>query len=457
MKHILYIAAFLSAALAVGTAATITGSPQDSCRTRSDEILAALQKGDYVAATVHFDARVHAGLSAEKLEQVWSKLLPAQAGAFKRAATTAMTTQADGALAETPLEFTNAWLNLRVACNADGSVGGLFFAPGSAPDTAAVAPALTPGAPASHDQIIDQQLDVVSPLGLLPGTLTLPAGDGPFPAVLLVAGSGPNDRDETVGPNKPFADIAHGLAATRIASFRYDKRTKVYGAKMAGAAIRIDDEVTDDAVTALKLLAQQPHIDCGRVFVLGHSLGAFMAPRIATRDAHIAGAILLAAPAAFDLDTVVRQTRYLAGVQHATPQQTDAALAPILAARDAIAHADPAHSPAGEFFRAPASYWLSLRDYHPIAVAQALKQPLLILQGGSDYQVTPDDDFAQWQTAFAHDPHVTLKEYPGLSHLFMPAGNPPSPADYTRVGHVDPRVIADIAQWIASTTHGDVH
>lgn len=439
MKCAMYIGATLLTLL--GTDARAADSPASACSTRSAEFLAALHKGDYAAATAHFDARMQAGMSAEKLRRLWHDLLPGKAGAFDHAAPTTLREVATTELAETPLKFANAWLTLRIACNADGTVGGLRFAPGSAP--ASETPAASPN---------EHPLDVASPLGLLPGTLTLPDGDGPFPAVLLVAGSGPNDRDETIGPNKPFLDIARGLAQNGIASYRYDKRTRVYGAQTAGHAMTVDDEVTDDAVAALKLLAQQPKIDPHRVFVLGHSLGAFMAPRIAERDPQVAGAILLAAPATLDLDTIVRQTRYIAGIEHATPQQTQAVLAPIEAARDAIAHADPTHPPAGEFFHAPASYWLSLRDYRPIDTARKLGQPLLVMQGDGDYQVSPTLDFSQWRKAFAHDTRVTLKEYPGLSHLFMPAGNPPSPADYAKTDRVDAHVIADITQWVKA--HG---
>ena len=276
--------------------------------------------------------------------------------------------------------------------------------------------------PAAH--AADAELSVASAVGPLPGTLTLPAGNGPFPVVLMLAGSGPNDRDETIGPNKPFLDLARAFAAHGIASFRYDKRTLVYGkdSRVGG----VDDEVTDDALMALQLLAKQPQIDNRRLFVLGHSLGGLMAPRVAERAPNVAGVILLAAPVTLDLDTVVRQMRYILGVQHAAAEQTQQLLDPVVAARDALAHADPAHPPTGEFFHAPASYWLSFRSYDPVAVAKGLRRPLLILQGGSDYQVTPKDDFSHWQSAFAHDKHVTLQEYPGLYHLFMPAGDPPS-------------------------------
>ncbi|MGH8123944.1 MAG: alpha/beta fold hydrolase [Rudaea sp.] len=431
---------------AIATAAPAAGSMGEQCRLRSGEILTALEKGDYIAATGYFDARMHAGLSAEKLGRVWHDMLPAKVGALKSAGATKVTERAGGALAQTPLQFANAWLNLRVACNEDGMVGGLFFVPGSAPNAA-----LTP-LPAAAD-VVERSLAVTSPIGPLPGTLTLPKGLGPFPAVLLVAGSGPNDRDETIGPNKPFLDLANGLAAHGIATFRYDKRTHVYGEKMIGKAMTVDDEVTNDAVTAAKLLAQQPHIDAMRVFVLGHSLGALMAPRIAQRNPNLAGVILMAAPVTFDLDTVLRQTRYIEHLHGASAQQIDTATAAIVAARDALANADPAHPPAGELFHAPASYWLSLRDYHAIAVAEKLPQPMLILQGERDYQVTPKGDFAQWQAAFAQKPRVTLIEFPDFGHLFMPAGDPPSPADYAKAGHVDAHVIDAIAHWIAGVPH----
>lgn len=431
----------LATALVANVAIAADTKSAAQCRIRSDEILAALEQADFATATQHFDAAMRTVLSAEKLQQVWTQTLPAQVGHYEKHGTTEVTTLSGEALAKTRLQFAGAWLEMRVSCDANGGVRGLFFAPG-APVPAPLI--VTPPASSEH------ALDIASPFGPLPGMFALPAGDGPFPAVLLVAGSGPQDRDETIGPNKPLADIARGLAQAGIASLRYDKRTKVYGAQMAGKAITIDDEVTDDAVAAAALLARQPGIDAKRVFVLGHSLGALMAPRIAQRDTQIAGLILLAAPEKLDLNVVLRQTRYLAGLQHATQQQTDDAIAPIVAARTAIAMADPAHPPAGEFFHAPASYWLSLRDYDAIAVTRTLPQPLLILQGASDYQVTPIDDFAKWKAAFAASTRVTLKQYDGLSHLFMPAGNPPSPADYNKPGHVDAQVIDDVVQWISS-------
>ena len=259
------------------TAAQANATPQQTCSARSDEILQALQKHDYASATAHLDARMQAAMDASKLRQVWEQMLPQQFGAYDHAAATHVQSSGAASVAETPLHFASGWLSMRVSCDAAGKVSGLFFAPGQPPSDGA-APA-TAQAHAANER----SLMIASPLGPLPGTLTLPAGNGPFPAVLLVAGSGPMDRDETIGPNKPFRDLARGFAAAGIASLRYDKRTLAYGAQMANKPITVDDEVTDDAVTALRLLGQQPQIDPHRLFVLGHSLGGLMVPRIAQR------------------------------------------------------------------------------------------------------------------------------------------------------------------------------
>src|SRR5262249_23144105 len=133
---------------------------------------------------------------------------------------------------------------------------------------------------------------------------------GPFPAVVLVHGSGPNDRDETILGNKPFRDLAGGLASQGIAVLRYEKRTRAHAAKLAVKTPTLDEEVTDDAVAAGKLLRRTKDVDPKRVFVLGHSLGATMAPRIGERDPDIAGLIVLAGATRPLEDLILEQVSY---------------------------------------------------------------------------------------------------------------------------------------------------
>ena len=164
------------------------------------------------------------------------------------------------------------------------------------------------------DVFRESDVRVVSGSVSLRGTLTLPLGEGPFPAVVLLHGSGPQDRDETIGGLRPFQDLAQGLASRGIAVLRYEKRTKVYGKEMAAAGdITVKDEVLDDALAALGLLREAAGVDRRRLFVVGHSLGALLAPRIAVLDGAVAGVVLLASPSRLMSEVVRDQAQWLAG------------------------------------------------------------------------------------------------------------------------------------------------
>ncbi|NII10203.1 alpha/beta fold hydrolase [Oleiagrimonas sp. C23AA] len=439
MKRLAYLA------LGLLVSAPVLAAPPP-CMQRSSALLQALKKHDYAGAVSHFDARVHAVVTVKRLRQVWETALPNQFGAYDPAAVGQVAKQGPDGVVVTPLHFKHGWLHMRVACDDAGAISGFRFLPGKspAPDDVEHAPK-----PASGPWGSSQPTQVASPWGPLPALLTLPRGKGPFPAVVLVGGSGPHDRDERIGPNRPFMDIARGLAAHGIASLRYDKRTYVYPVKSEqDTRLTIDDEVTDDAVTALRQLAANEQVDRRRIFVVGHSLGAMMAPRIGQRMPGLAGLVLLAAPARSLLDVLAEQTRTLGPKQGLSSAQLKSAEAGIDHERRLLEKADPAHPPKKPFMGAPQSYWLSLDGYHQVAVARSLHMPLLIVQGGADVQVSPTQDFARWKTAMAGRAHVRFRRFDGLSHLFMPAGKTGNAADYMRPAHVAPGVIDAIADWI---------
>lgn len=281
----------------------------------------------------------------------------------------------------------------------------------------------------------------------LPGTLTLPRGEGPFPAVLLVHGSGPHDRDETIGPNKPFRDIAHGLAARGIASLRYDKRAKVSPFAFAGRDYTVDDETTDDAVAALALLHDSAGIDRERVHVLGHSLGGMLAPRIVQRSQdRAAGAILFAAPARPLMDLLLEQLGNMASLDGAVSAAERASLD---ATADQVRRIRAGERlPAGQGpLGASSAYWTSAEAVDAVADARTLGRRVLVLHGGRDIQVV-DADWTRWQAGLSGVPYATLKLYPALSHLGIAGEGPGSPADYTTPGRVDDTLLDDLAAWI---------
>lgn len=282
----------------------------------------------------------------------------------------------------------------------------------------------------------------------LPGTLTLPTGRGPFPAVVLVHGSGPNDRDETILASKPFRDLAWGLASQGIAVLRYDKRTLVHGAKFAALGVfTVKEETIDDALAAVRLLRQTPSVDPERVFLLGHSLGAYLEPRIAALDPRLAGVIVMAGPTTPLEDAFVRQYEYLFSLDGTVSDEERKFLDDARRQTARVKGLTVADRASKQLLHgAPPAYWLDLRAYDAVAAAQKLKIPLLVLQGERDYNVTMED-FRGWRR-LAGGKSVTLKSYPKLDHLFLEGEGPAAPADNARPRNIPSYVITDIAAFI---------
>ena len=435
------LAAALVAALAlVATAPAWAADPPERIATR---LLDQLDAGDYAAAEAGFTAQMAAAVPAAKLEAVWESL-PAQAGAAQGRGQPEVAVQGGITLVTVPLHHANAELVAKIAIDGDGKVTGFLVQPAPPP------PAAAPGADAGFDERDFVVGGAESASGALPGTLAMPSGastQAPVPAVVLVHGSGPHDRDETIGPNRPFLDIGRGLAARGIAVLRYDKRTHARPQDFADGDYGIDDETTDDAVAAVAALAAVDGIDPARLFVLGHSQGGMLAPRIAQRSGQVAGLVLLAAPARPLLDILVEQNIRLAVLDDGrTSDEEKTAIATLRQQVQAVrAGGDVAL--ADSPMRQSADYWRSTEAVEPVAEAKAAALPMLVLQGARDIQVV-DADWQRWKGGFHDDPKVTFKLYPTLNHLGIAVETDGDLKQYTIPGHVDAQLIADTAAWI---------
>lgn len=396
-------------------------------------------------AVARFDDNMKNAMPAEKLEQAWATLQQ-QAGAFKSITGTRLASRSGYRIVVVTAAFERADLDVQIVLAADNRVGGLFFSP-SQP-----AAEWKPPAYANPDSFREERVQVGAEPWLLDGTLTLPRAEGRFPAVVLVHGSGPHDEDETIGPNRPFKDLAWGLASRGIAVLRYVKRTRAHGPRLAQVMnnFTMNEETVDDARAAVRLLASRSEIDPRRIYVLGHSQGAYMGPRIAAdASVPIAGLILLAGNTRPLEELIVEQVRHIAELDgNITPQeqqQIDNAEKTFQAVRDPDLKPGATINMLGA--TVPASYFLDLRDYRPAEVASKLKVPMLILQGERDYQVRMAD-FEGWRRALGGRSDVKLKSYATLNHLFIAGTGPLQPSEYSAAGHVDDEVVRDIAEWI---------
>ena len=426
-------------------------SPDVVPQTRA--ILTAIVAGDFATVEKQFADDMKAALPPGSLAGMWAKLLN-QAGAYKSCGTDPRVRRIDDKdMVITPCEFERTTIDIQFAFDSAGRISGLVFRPG----VRAAAPYTLPSY-ATPSSFVERETTFGSSEWPLPATLTIPSGAGPWPAVVLVHGSGPNDRDETVGANKPFRDLATGLASRGIAVLRYDKRTMVHRARVAALKdFTVQQEVIDDALEAVKTLRAHPDIDPKRVFVLGHSLGGMLIPRIGTADPTIAGLIVLAGPASPLEEAIVRQTRYLTMADGTISTEEQQAIDGAAAVANSVRALRPGEANSGRMIAgAPASYWLDLRGYDAPSAAARVKPPLLILHGERDYQVTTDE-FARWRAALGSRRDVTSRSYPELNHLFIAGTGPSLPAEYQVAGHVAEEVIRDIAGWIAAPRSHTVH
>lgn len=329
----------------------------------------------------------------------------------------------------------------------EGKAAGLQFLPKPEPSD-------VPPVKFDRRKMTEEPMDVGTGNHKLPGTLTLPKGVKDAPVVILVHGSGSHDRDESIGPNKPFRDLAWALAARGIAVLRYDKRSFVYAQQQAAdTQLTYETETVNDALLAVDAVRAHKKLARSRVYVAGHSLGATLAPRIAERDSTLAGIILIAAAARPLEDLLVHQYEYLSTL---SGQDAKAHIADMKArAANVKKLGTDAYDATVPFpFNAPQSYWQYANGYKPVEVARALTLPILVLQGERDYQVTMQD-FGLWRMGLFRNRNVRFRSYPKLNHLLQEGTGKSMPMEYGQEASVPGYVPDDIARWIKTNQLDD--
>ena len=289
----------------------------------------------------------------------------------------------------------------------------------------------------------------------LKGILTLPENlEKPVPAVVFVHGSGSSNMDEKVMKLTPFKDLAKGLAEHGIASVRYDKRSFAHGRKMLkNGNLTVKEEVIEDAVLASNLLKNDSRIDSEKVFIIGHSMGAMLAPRIDAEGGNFKGLVLLAGT----LDTLegvlFRQlsemkngkSKIMSWVASAQEKKFKKSFENLYELSDEEAKKIPYAGGVNLY------YFKEMGGHRAADYLEKTVKPVLIMQGTKDLQVNVERDFGGYKRAFGEKDNFSFRLYEGLNHCFVPAlydDISKATKEFLKERHIGENVISDIAGWI---------
>lgn len=451
MKKYLFTGLFISLILLISCGQPGISFEKLTYKAAGEEFVNMLVEKNYSEAVKHFDPVMRMALPKNKLEKTWEEQLQVL-GEFQKIEESTKTTYKQYIIVVVKTSFKNsegktAYLDIKVTFNESKQVVGLFFIPASGP--------------ADFDKIeyvdktafTEEEVSFGKPEYKLPGTLSVPNENKFNVAVILVHGSGPNDRDETLGPNKPFKDIAWGLASNGITVLRYEKRTKEHAEKVKDQLheLTVYGETIEDAVLAAKFMKEDKGYE--NIIIIGHSLGAMMIPRIASKTDIPAGYVMLAGTARKFEDVFWEQVSYIFRLDG---ELTDKEKQELNQTRDLIKQvkeiqAKKITKDPQIILGASNKYWIDLDEYDFCEYFNKMEKPALILQGERDYQITMKDFQSIKDCLNKPKDKFEFKSYPALNHLFMPGKGKSHPQEYMKPSHVSKDVVMDIVSWIETT------
>lgn len=421
------------------TGLSFTGLGQVTSNPVAEEAVMALTQHQYTRCYKLFSKKVKKAVPKRALKIGWKQLEKTN-GSFVRTGKTS-TRSNDGILTTTfPFHFEKSRVNLYISVSEKSEIIGFRFS-----GTQYEIPSWV------EDRAFGKErITVKTDTFELEGELMLPPDCDQCPIVVLVHGSGPVDMDGTLGPNKFLLDMAYGLSLNGVGTIRYTKRTKKYGKSFLEAdSFTLYDETIADAVSAIKLAKSYEFIDTNRVFVLGHSLGAYAAPLIAKESNNLAGVVMLAGPYRPLYQIVPEQFEFIYGIDGDLTKKEREILErgrqEILLIEGKESEAEELNVLGGEKML---SYYRGLIDYHPDSTIKDLDCPVLIIQGDRDYQVRHETEFARYQSSLSDEEHVYFKLVPGLNHLMIYGTAPSEPSEYSIPEHMTLETVRLISDWV---------
>jgi hypothetical protein len=407
---------------------------------RVQENLFLLKTEKYSSLMQRMDPTMKRMVDAEKLEGLWESL-KMQYGNVIKIGTTEVKIKDTLYSTLTPISFEKAELGFRMVLDQQLLIAGLFLEP--------LVKDYSPPSWINAQGFYEVKKFVPTKAFPSEALLTLPNGASKSPVMVIIGGSGPTDKNLSMGPNRIYQDIAWGLGMYGVASYRYDKRTRAFAAHMGNPdKITVAEEYLEDVKNIVAWLKQREDIDSNRIFLFGHSEGGYLIPWFCSEIPGLAGVIIGAGNYQRLADMLPYQLNYLLKLSDDdAPEKLllEKELSKIPYAQKKLKKDSPKDSlPLGM----SAAYLMYLNAKAPANYLKALQPyPVLVVQGGRDYQV-PVSEFELWKKNLASHKSADFIKYPALNHVFISGENPSIPQEYTEPGHVSKTFIEDLAKWI---------
>jgi esterase/lipase len=397
----------------------------------------------------HFTKNVADKLSKDNTKLIWNQLIE-QYGNYNKIDTFASNLyEKNSLIIDCILNFEKGDIKYRLTFNNENKIAGIFFIPHKAAKA-------KDREPIKSDDFEESKFYWDYDSITFPSMLCIPTKQPIKAFVIFVHGSGPNDMDETIGPNKIFQQIAHNLAKQGIGSMRYDKRT--YIAQQSKNKLSFPTDIQhiaiNDAVAATKYASKIEGLEDVPIYIVGHSMEANAAPLIAQESDIVKGIILMAGNARPLEDLIVEQYKHI----YARGGYSKAEKKDIKNIKKKAKNVKKLKKclQSGKKVDLPltndTTFWLSMNNYDAVETAKTLSIPILVLQGERDYQVTMTD-FYIWKKELSNNPKNKFISYPSLNHLFIAGEGLSYPQEYQHQGDVSKIMLSDMATWIIDVSN----
>jgi dienelactone hydrolase len=412
------------------------------CKFETEQIINLFKEKQFDKITNKVASMYSAYYSPITLEKDWAELIGTY-GEYKSHRLVNLSTNAAGYFSSsTEIQFAYLPFVLSLSFDSSWQVMSIAF---SQSHKIHVAPAYV-----NVEAFTEQTFKVKNEEYELSANLCLPNSEGKHPLVIIIGESGPTDRDGSYDINLPYKDIAWGLSSKGFASFRMDKRAVAHGIQMLFKRNNYEsftcrEDYLDDLYKAIDTLVQMPSIDANSIYIIGHGQGGMLIPLICKEKPFVKGGVFLGVNQKRVQEMMIDQYQYLIKVTPAKKAEFD------LQIRRAKYSMSKKLNPLTEHkympFEVQATYWVWLNNYQHVKMAKKMKQPLFILQGERDYQVSTEN-YLLWQNSLKKKKNAQFLLYPKLNHLFEEGEGESTYSEYFTKKNIPNYVVYDIYNWL---------